>query len=362
MEEESMALNLADGIKRALRDERNVMRPYFFASSEAEPGELVAEETYLRLRLARMFLKYRRELFQTKYPVVNAAMRFAGLDGMVEVNFVVQPQMAGGSHRRLADIVTLDQTLLGPVLYRGGDLELTLSLYAAPADDWAQRFIRLAEGISLLSLNTTLATAISMAGTIKTSVEGALESDGLDLKLGLNTELKERVWLRPGYLVLIAAVDADINADNLTVVDGDLWTRDGGIYTAHDYIVLTIEVSGQRSDWQALGYGNLWQKLLKTAAEADDIQAVKDNYATFSGAILASPDLSWPDRSAIVRLAQQRIKAIRDARSGVEFFEGIKGMDTFLQIESLIAEVPVLLSSVGTSQTAADLLETNWIE
>jgi hypothetical protein len=88
---------------------------------------------------------------------------------------------------------------------------------------------------------------------------------------------------------------------------------------------LAIEVSSQRSDWQALGYGSLWQKLLKTAAEADDIQAVKDSYTTFSGAILASDDLSWSDRSAIVATAQQRIKAIRDARSGADFFDGHEG-------------------------------------
>jgi hypothetical protein len=84
----------------------------------------------------------------------------------------------------LTDIVTLNQTLLGPVLYRGGDLKLMLGLYAVPGEDWAQRFIKVAEGVSQLAMNAPLATAVSMAGIIKTSVENSLGSDGLDLAWG----------------------------------------------------------------------------------------------------------------------------------------------------------------------------------
>ncbi|MCP4422972.1 MAG: hypothetical protein GY803_00625, partial [Chloroflexi bacterium] len=258
-----MSIDLGSLFKKALKDERKVLRPYFFPTAQPDAPKLVMEETYLRLRLSRMFLKNRRELFQTKYPVVNALMRFAGLDGKVEINFVAKPEMAGDSDTsRLDDIVTLDQTLLGPTLYRGGDLALMLGLYAAPADDWAQRFIGLAEGISQFIPNAALTTAVSVASSIKTSIENALASDGLDLKLGLDKELEENVWLAPGYLVMISAPDADVDSDGLSVKDGELTTSDGKVYTDHNYIVLEIEVSKQRSDWQSLGYGRLWNKLL----------------------------------------------------------------------------------------------------
>ena len=80
-----MPIDLGDLFKKALKDERKVLRPYFFAAEQAEPSALVLEEVYIRLRLARMFLKHRRVLFQTKYPIVNALMRFAGMNGKVEV-------------------------------------------------------------------------------------------------------------------------------------------------------------------------------------------------------------------------------------------------------------------------------------
>jgi hypothetical protein len=361
IKENFMSTIFGDLFKQALRDERKVLRPYFFPTTQAEPVKLVTEESYLRLRLARMFLKNRRELFKTHYPVVNALMRFAGLDGDVEVNFIVQPQLPADGGGGLTDIVTLNQTLLGPVLYRGGDLKLMIGLYAAPGEDWAQRFIKVAEGVSQLALNAPLATAVSMAGIIKTSVENSLGSNGLDLKLGLDKELTQNSWLTPGHLVMIAAPDETVNPGALKVEDGELRTASGSVYTAHDYMVVAIEVSSQRSDWQSLGYGSLWQKLLKTAAEADDIQAVKDNYTTFSGAILASSDLSWPDRSAIVATAQQRIKAIRDARSGADFFEGMKGMDALLEIEALVNAEPILPSDIQPAQTAAELLKSDWI-
>ncbi|NCF66906.1 MAG: hypothetical protein GWP61_13090 [Chloroflexi bacterium] len=357
-----MPIDLGDMFKKALKDERKLLRPYFFAAEQAEPATLVTEEVYIRLRLARMFLKHRRVLFQTKYPVVNALMRFAGMNGKVEVNFVAKPELAGDSNEsRLDDIVTLDQTLLGPVLYRGGDLELMLGLYSAPADDWAKRFISLAEGISQLTLNATLTTAISMASTIKTSIENSMSSDGLDLKLGLDKELKENVWLAPGYLVMIAAPDETIESEALEVKGGELFTRQGAIYTDHDYIVLSIEVTSQRTDWQSLGYGPLWQDLLKTSADADDIETVKSAFVTFSGAILASPDLSWSDRSGIVTLAKQRIKAIREARASTDFLEGLKAADTFLELENLVNEEPVLPTEVDAEQTPESLLETGWI-
>jgi len=234
-----MSIDLGTVFKKALKDESKVLRPFFIPSPN--PTKLVTEETYFRLRLSRMFLKNRRELFQTKYPVVNALMRFAGLDGKVEINYVAKPEMAGdGDPSRLDDIVTLDQTLLGPILYRGGDLELMLGLYAAPADDWAQRFISLAEGISQFVPNVALSTAVSVTATIKSSVENALSSDGLDLKLGLDKELEENVWLAPGYLVMISAPDANVDSDALTVKDGELMTADGKVYTDHNYIVLGL--------------------------------------------------------------------------------------------------------------------------
>jgi hypothetical protein len=303
-------------------------------------------------------------LFQTKYPIFHVTARFNGLDGPVETNFVVRPETAGSEDKsELDDIVVLDQTVLGPILYRGGDLGLVFGLYAAPADDWAKRFIQLAEGVSKLTLNAGLATAISVANTIKGSVESLVNSDGMDLKLGLDKELKQNEWLVPGYLVMIAAEDKEVPQDELSF-DGELRRADGSIYTDHDYIVLAIEADNHRSDWQGLGYGRMWQDLMKKTSEAQDIQAVKDAYLIFSGAIMSSEDLSWDDRTAILQQAQKRIKAIREARQADDFFdtlEGMKGVDDMLEMEKLFA-VPEELTAADTESMPDDFLDTDWIE
>ncbi len=358
-------MNFKDIFQKALNDESKVLRPFFIPSSN--PTKLVVEETYLRLRLSRMFLKNRRELFQTKYPVVNALMRFSGLDGKVEINSVAKPEMAGDSDSsRLDDIVTLDQTLLGPVLYRGGDLELMLGLYAAPADDWAQRFINLAEEISQFVPNALLSTAVSITSTVKSSIESALSSDGLDLKLGLDKELDENIWLRSGHLIMISAPDAEIDSDTLTIKDGELINSNGKVYTDHNYILLEIEVTTQRSDWQSLGYGRLWNELLNTAAKSDDIQTVKDNYITFGGAIMSSVDLSWADRHAIVALAQKRVKEIREARAGNDFLDGIKGIDSIHALQETLNKLvnadAALVNESATTDTLSTLMQTDWIK
>lgn len=361
-----MAIDIRKFFSKALRDESKVLRPYLYPDEQAQPSELAVEETYLRLRLARMFLKDRRVLFQTKYPIFHINARFNGLDGQAETNFIVRPETAGSEDKsELDDIVVLDQTVFGPVLYRGGDLGLVFGLYAAPADDWAKRFIQLAEGVSKLTLNAGLATAISVANTIKGSVESLLDSDGMDLKLGLDKELKQNQWLVPGYLVMIAAPDNQIPHDELTF-DGELRKADGSIYTDHDYIVLAIEASRHRSDWQGLGYGRMWQELMKTASEAQEIQAVKDAYLVFSGAIMSSADLSWADRNAILQEAQKRIKEIREARQATDFFDALEGMksaDEILAMEKLLA-VPEELEmlAAASASTTADYLDTSWID
>jgi hypothetical protein len=355
-----MSITIRDFFRRALKDERKVLRPYFFTAREAETTQLAPEESYLRLRLSRMFLKNRRELFKTHYPVVNAQTSFAGLDGEVEVNFIVQPTLPTQSGQTaLVDVVTLNQTLLGPILYRGGDLKLMLGLYAAPAEDWAQRFIKMAEGASQLAMNAPLVTAVCLAGVVKTAVENSFTSDGLDLRLGLDSELQADNWLKPGHLVMIAAPDEALNPGTLRVDDCELRDASGNIYVEHDYLIIAIEVTKQRSDWQPLEYGSIWQKLLKTAADSDDLQAVRDSYTTFSGAILVSSDLSWPDRNAIIATAQQRVKEIRDLRSGADFIT--KSVEALLKIEGLIEAEPVLPADALLAHSPAELLQSDWI-
>lgn len=345
-----MANIFRDLFKKAIHTEQQILRPYFFADQFARPAQLETEETYLRLRLTRMFLRNQRDWFKTKYPIVHASMEFAGIDKTVEAHFVARPEVAGDDKESdLDQVVTLDQTLLGPVLYRGGDLDLLLGLYAAPQDDWAERFIGLAEGVSQFALAAPLATAIPVAKTIKKAIESTLGGDGVSLRLGLDKELKENDWLAPGYIVMIAAPDDAIDPTNLTVESGELLTKQGDIYRAHDYIVLAIEVTDIRSDWQSLGYGSMWQELKQIATKADDIQQVKEAYVTFSGAILASPDLSMTDRRRIVALAQQQIREIREARS-TDFMADLKGIgdaDDPMADEDLLYDVDVDEMTVG---------------
>jgi hypothetical protein len=357
-----MAVDFRNLFNKALRDERRILRPHFYRDAYADPQQLVTEETYVRLRLTRMFLQHQREVFKTHYPVVHAVTSFAGLEGPIEAGFVARPELAGdGRETDLDQVVTLDQTVLGPVLYRGGDLDLLIGLYAAPADDWAQRFIGLAEGISQLTLNAALTTAISMASTVQKAVEETLGGDGFSLRLGLDQELRENQWLAPGYLVMIAAPEEDVDYEALVVEDGELLTQYGQVYNDHDYIVLAVELTDTRSDWQSLGYGHQWQNLLQTAAEAENVQQVKDAYLIFSGAIMSSEALSWSDRSAIVALAQTRVKQIREARVAPSFLEGLRGGDPMAELMA-VDEAALPTARELKRPTPAELLATDWIE
>lgn len=122
----------------------------------------------------------------------------------------------------------------------------------------------------------------------------------------------------------------------------------------------SADVVKLETDWQSLGYGQLWQDLLKTATDANDVQQVKEAYITFSGAVLSSRDLSWQDRRGIVTLAQRRVKEIREARSADSLFDGMKGGDMFDEPLSDEEELEIILN--GSLPSTSELLADDWID
>ena len=69
--------------------------------------------------------------------------------------------------------------------------------------------------------------------------------------------------------------------------------------------------------------------------------------------------------AAIVSLAQKRVKAIREARTSMDFLDGMKGMDAIIAFEEtldeLVTAVPDLAAESASTHTTAELMQTDWI-
>lgn len=354
-------MDIREFFTNVLTEQGKLFKPRFFPDEASEIQVFELEETYLQIRLLQMFLKQTRELYKTRYPIVHALFRFSGLEGQVEVNQLVTPLAPGQTRsERLNRVISLNQNLLGPILYRGGSVELLIGLYSAPASDWAERFLNLAQEVSALAMQAQLTTAISIAKPIKASVEGLLGANDIDLKLGLNIDLRPNKWLQPGYLAIIDAPANEIQTIELFVDDGALYTRRGP-YDEHDLLLLAVEAYSQRGDWQQLGLGGLWKRLIEIAAMSDSKDAVTERYIQFSGAVMGSEDLSWADRQAICQLAQRRVVGIRKSRT-IDFLAGVKAGDADV-LEPLmeVSSSDLMRTIPRTKRSVQEMVSVDWL-
>jgi hypothetical protein len=357
-------MGFQDIFDSVLRTEAEVSKAYFFKNESSTVRAFELEETYFKLKLSRMFIRHSREFFQTKYPVVHALMRFAGMDEILEVHQVITPSVPGDAGAgELKKVIMVDQILLGPILYRGDSLELLIGLYAAPGDDWAEKFISLAQSVSAIAIQGPVSTAIALAKPVKESIDGLLKTDSLKLKTGLKSTLEKKNWFQPGYLAIISAPANEVDQRSLRVKEGILvQSSNGKYYEEHDYFLLEIEALDRREDWQRLGFGSLWNRLLELAAEEDDKERVGEKYMQFTGAVLASPDLSWTDRQTIVKLAQDKITRIRELRS-TAFLETLRSEDELdrLKILKNVSSSEFQRARSQSDENLGRLLDTGWI-
>jgi hypothetical protein len=339
--------NFRASVEQSLRG-RKLLQPFFIPNEEAPLQKPKVQDSYLGLRMLEINLNSRRVLFQKAIPAFHINSRFVGLQGIEESNFVFKPDNEGGAPE---GSLQTNQQVFGPLLYRGGNIDLVIGLYAAQMTDWANYFIQLAEDVSRLALNSDLTTMLAISRAVKESVEDLFLSVGTDITLGLSISLQPDFWLAPGYLVMISGSEEDVLIEDLIVEEEQLRHVDGRPFIDKDFILMAIEFSEYRSDWQKLGFGDLWQELLKTAAESDDLQAVKDAYVMFSGAILSSEDLSWSDKRGIIEVSQDRIKAIRDARQNFELLDNLTEADLDIGQATEVAD-----------KTVTELVDSDWVD
>lgn len=356
-------MSLVDEIRKIAFKENKLFLPYFIPDDAPGIPTVEFEETYVQITLEQMFLKHRRELYKTKYPLLHALVRFAGIEGSLEVGRLIRPSIPGLNDTKYLDrVMTINQNLFGPALYRGGDVELLVGFFAAPANDWAKGFFDLAQEISSVILKGPLTIGISLVKPVKESIEYLFGKNQLVLKMGINAPLRPSDWLKPGHLAIIYKPVKSLSVEDLSVRNSALYSAVGP-YDEHDFILLKIDIDKHRSDWQQLGeLGRLWRNILKTAAKAESQEEVKEAYQQFIGAVYSS-DVSWSDRGAIMAMAQQRIKETRNARE-TGFFKGVRfDPNRITKLDAVMKVSPQEIRRAAPKErsSVSEALKTDWI-
>lgn len=219
----------------------------------AHTGDVDPEAAYLSvfLRSARV-VDVRRGL-KSFYGVVHSTIKLPHRAGDATFSVVVAPTaLRDIDANRLDRVIQLNQRLLGPVPYVGGDLELEVGLFSVATADLVAPYLELLETLSRTAGVAFISAALPFVGPIVQGIN-LLAGGGDDtiLEIGLSTT---HVPPRQGHFVVVRAPKGSLEVADLRVDAADSRLVDGAgrPLGEYPYIVLEIRADPQRDDWRQI--------------------------------------------------------------------------------------------------------------
>ncbi len=325
-------------------------------------GEFVADECYLRIWLTDLYLAHRRVLFQTRSPLVHASCRFLYWGAEQQLPLVAGPGQIEGMGAALDRAVNLNYRLLGPVPFRGGEVELFLALVAVQEADYGDQLLDVLGALSLLTGRGELKLALQLVQPLKRGVEGFFGLGESEVQLGLHDTFSASPnapnRLTPGYRVVMDAADQDLDQGSLWVKDGRLCTgptlESAALFEGADYLLFYLERVGRRDDIAGMvSIQQAWDEAISKARGSTDDE-LDIAYDTFKGTVLGSPDLIWDDQAELIERLKERVRAVRALRDRL----GMTAADLDTSLAGAVAES--LQSPSPRSQTREEILGLSW--
>jgi hypothetical protein len=217
---------------------------------DALSGEVEPESSYLSIFLKSARIVDVRKGLTTFYGVVHSYIKLPQRSTQdAEFNVVTTPAALKNIDAEHIDrVIQVNQRLLGPVPYLGGDLEIEVGLFSVAASDLAAPYLSLLEQLSRTAGVSFVSAALPFASPI---IEGVKLLSGnpkqATLEVGLSMT-QERP--RQGYLVVIRAPKEDIDLKDVRVDPADFrLSRNGQPLGPYPYMVFELRSNTQRSDW-----------------------------------------------------------------------------------------------------------------
>ncbi|MBY5515659.1 substrate-binding domain-containing protein [Rhizobium leguminosarum] len=217
--------------------------------------EAVTEKNYIQLILSEMFLKNSQEWLTDRYPLVyslialdygNQHVEFANVSGKNKFEI------------KQADINTSilrNYGLTSILPFHGGGVEIDLGLASMERSNMVLSFAKTVSDIAGTLKLSQISAAAEITSAVAGGVQALLGADGTVTKLAAHDLFNNRS-IQSGYLFL-SGLEAD------AIDPKTIWMTSDGVRTGpdknnlkalnpQDYMVLQIQVTDHRDDWQSL--------------------------------------------------------------------------------------------------------------
>ncbi len=197
-------------------------------------------------------------------------------------------------------VIRMNSRLLGPIPYRGGDVEMQLGLFSIKGENLAGPYLQLLQTMAKTAGVSYINMALPFVEPIVSGINllcGAQNDSVLEIGLSDTIDKPET-----GYFVVMRAPRGTISLSDLRLdQDSKLVDGSGKLIADYPYIVFSVEASDHRPDWANIPeIADAHNKLIE-AVHSRDSGKVNDAFSAFRITTITNPDLFSSDAEAIVK-------------------------------------------------------------
>jgi hypothetical protein len=273
--------------------------------------QLNANEEYLHVYLKSMRIVNVRKGLSQFYGAVHSFITIAHRSGTpAQFNVITTAnKLQELDGKNVNNIFNFNKPLLGPIPYRGGNLEMELGLFSIKAQDLAKPYLSLLTELSSLAGVSFISAALPFVNPIKNGINMlAGGQDDTILEIGLSTSYPV---VETGYYAVIRATKKEINFEDLKIGnDFRLLYKDGRDVEEYPYLIFQIFSKDKRDDWFNIPEIAQSYKKLQEDVSKNNYTSVKDSSAAFKRALYLSNDLILDDAKKIFSVVDGDITSL----------------------------------------------------
>lgn len=228
-----------------------------------------------------------------------------------QITTVITPSLIKNvDPRRLDRVITMNNRLLGPVPATGGDLKMELGLFSVEGADLVAPYLKLLETVSGLAGVGFIKGAMPFISPIKEGINGILQGQGDTLlEIGISTTFNPT---RSGYYLIMRVPRNQIDATKLklNINDWKVLGPDNNQVQNYPYMVLQIDGTQQKHDWQSIPELLTQYNLIRDAVRRGDANDANGNFLVFARLARTCFDLIPDDAERLVIRVREEIDRV----------------------------------------------------
>jgi hypothetical protein len=268
---------------------------------------------YFQVRLSEMYLRDQRRWHQEVAPACFTFADFNYGGRQVRRPFFVSnsllPDIPAGGDARALRVRFSNISVLGPVPYGGGDVDLFVGLFQTPLVDWRKSLFQVFEKLFDAVGPNLVSPWVDKLDSLSADLLACLGLKDVTCVLAEHLGVGVHGIPRAGYLAYLRHSDPPIPREQLQVHEGRL-TRmvDGALrqFDETDYCLVRIQRLATRNDYASLPFHKLWQdaRIKVLRGQQAEAQAL---FLDCAEQILASPELTEGDKTHLIRYYQSAL-------------------------------------------------------